>query len=503
MSIRLTRRAFLAGAAAAGAVVNAARGVDAALLESRAGTVPPYGPVRVRGRVHAGGVGLARVPVTDGLTVVDTGEDGRFTLVADAQQPFVYLSLPANTEIPRNETGTARFYQPLPSPAGNDIAMDFELAPREDSGERHTMLALADVQTEDAADVALFHGDTVPDIRSWLAAHDGTPVFGVAVGDIMWDNLELYPEYERGVREVGVPFFQVVGNHDLVFQARSAEATLSTFMRHFGPSYYSFDVGAVHYVVLQDVLWHGTGYVGYLDERQLRWLEADLARVERGRPVVVCLHIPVLSLRWRRDGRDRAAPSTSVNNRAALYELLAPYRAHVISGHTHENEHVFEGGVHEHILGTVCGAWWTGPACQDGTPPGYGIFDVRGEEIRWTHKATGHPLDHQMRIYAPGSDTNAPDEIVVNVWNWDPEWLVEWTADGEPRGPMARRNGLDPLSMQLHAGPTRPAKRSWIEPAPTDHLFYAPVAPTTRAVQVRATDRFGRTYTGEWRRGSS
>jgi hypothetical protein len=502
MSNPLSRRAFLGAAALTGAVGASASSLFAqqatpALQAPRRGA----GPVRVRGRVHAAGAGLPRVAVTDGLDVVLTDSDGRFTLVADGRQPFVYISLPDGVEIPRNETGTARFYRPLSAPASGEVAMEFELARRRSSAEHHRFVALADTQTENADDLALLHAETVPDVRGWGAEEQGVPAFGVAVGDIMWDRLELYPEYERAVRDMGIPFFQVVGNHDLEFKARSAELTVSTFMRHFGPPYYSFDMGAVHYVVLQDVLWHGTAYVGYIDERQLRWLEADLARVERGRPVVVFLHIPVLSLRWQRDGRDRPYPHTSVNNRAALYELLEPFQAHVLSGHTHENEHVFEGGLHEHVLGTTCGAWWTGPICQDGTPSGYAIYDVRGEELRWTYKATGQPRDHQVRLYAPGSDTTAPDEIVANVWNWDPKWQVEWVADGEPRGPMARRVGFDPMSLQMHSGPTRPAKRGWIEPAPTDHLFYAPVASGTREVQVRATDRFGRTFTAEWRRG--
>ena len=39
-----------------------------------------------------------------------------------------------------------------------------------------------------------------------------------------------------------------------------------------------------------------------------------------------------------------------------------------------------------------------------------------------------------------------------------------------------------------------PRPRPWVEPAPTGHLFYAPVSPEARAVRVEATDRFGRVY---------
>jgi hypothetical protein len=175
--------------------------------------------------------------------------------------------------------------------------------------------------------------------------------------------------------------------------------------------------------------------------------------------------------------------------------MLSRHKVDVISGHTHENEHVFEGGVHEHVQGTVCGAWWTGPICHDGTPAGYGIYEVRGESIQWTYKGTGQPLDHQLRVYGPGSDPDANDELIANVWNWDPQWTVEWIADGVARGPMARRTGFDPLSVQLHKGDDLPKRRTWVEPHLTSHLFYAPAGASTREVQVRATDRFGRTFT--------
>ena len=464
----------------------------------------PAGMVRVRGRVHAGAAGIAKVAVTDGVSVVQTDARGEFSLVAAPRQPFVYISVPRTHVIPQNPTGTARFYQPIVASADGEATAEFALVPRRASSDEHAFLALPDVQAQDATDMAMFHAQTVPDVAQWARAQGERPLFGVAVGDIMFDDLALYPEYERGVTQMALPFFQVVGNHDLDFEARAAELTTSTFMRHFGPTYYSFDVGAVHYIVLQDVHYHGTGYVGYVDERQLQWLEADLALVEAGRRVVVFTHIPLESKQWARDKKERrASPSVSVNNRAAVYAMLSRHKVDVISGHTHENEHVFEGGVHEHVQGTVCGAWWTGPICHDGTPAGYGIYEVRGETIQWTYKGTGQPLDHQLRVYGPGSDPDANDELIANVWNWDPQWTVEWIADGVARGPMARRTGFDPLSVQLHKGDDLPKRRTWVEPHLTSHLFYAPAGASTREVQVRATDRFGRTFTAEWRRPSA
>ncbi|MFO7587851.1 MAG: calcineurin-like phosphoesterase family protein [Gemmatimonadota bacterium] len=504
--LRLGRREFVHLAALGGTAAALPRWLRAGILEAEAAL--PFGarfdptgvaprarpdPVRVRGRVDAGNRGLSGVSVSDGLSVVRTADDGSFELVSAPGAEFVFVSLPAGMEIPRNPSGTARLYEPLRPDSRGEQSVRFSLSPDRADDRAHALLLLADIQTQDLEEVRLFHETTVPDVQATVRALGDIPAFGVSCGDIMYDRLDLYPEYERGVSRMGIPFFQVLGNHDLDQEARSDEASSATFSRHFGPTHYSFDRGAVHYVVLDDVFWHGAGYLGYIDARQLAWLEADLAQVEPGRPVVVALHIPVLGSGHLREGSDRPGLGVSVANREALYRLLEPYAAHILAGHTHENDHGFEAGIHEHVAGTVCGAWWTGPICWDGTPSGLAVYEVRGEEIRWRYKATGEDAGHQLRVYAAGSEPAAPDEVVANVWDWDPEWTVVWFEDGDRRGAMGRRIGLDPMSVTLHEGPERPAKRTWVDPVRTRHLFYAPARPGAR-VTVEATDRFGRVH---------
>ena len=486
----LPRRLFLKRAACAGAAL-AVPGTFAYGRSRASGT-----PLRVRGRVTAlDGTGLSGVGVTDGRRVVETGTDGRFELHSSMQQHFVYLSVPAGYRIPRSETGTARFYQPLRPDANGEMQVHFELEPLGTSDETHAFLAVADPQAQDEREMDFFLNRTVPDLRETARAMDASTVFGVTCGDITFDSPELYPEYEAGIRRTGVPFFQVLGNHDMDYGGRTDEASAQTFRGQFGPPNYSFDRGAVHYIVLDNVFWNRAAYFGYLDGEQMAWLEQDLARVEEGRPVVVFMHIPALSTRYRREGKGQPNPSRNVTNREALYALLEPYQSHIITGHTHENEHVFEQGTHEQVCGTACGAWWTGPVCTDGTPNGYAVYEVEGERIRWRYKATRHGADHQLRVYSRGSDPEAPDEFVANVWNWDPEWEVRWFADGEPRGSMARRVGLDPLARRRYQGDEKPERRSWVDPVPTGHLFYAPQPADAERIRVEATDRWGRTYT--------
>lgn len=489
----LSRRDFLNRLSAFGLSAAAIPGLaGASALRSRSPAPPPR-PIRIRGRVHAAQKGWGGVAVTDGVSVVRSDAEGYFELISNSRRPFAYLSLPSGSRIPLNPTGTARFYQPIQANRAGEQSIEFPLQRLGDSDEEHCFYQLADPQTQNMRDMKLFQSQIIPEIEKLAGANPSGCQFGFACGDIMYDDLSLYPEYEKGVRQMNVPFFQVVGNHDLDFESLTNPGASSTFQRHFGPAYYSFERGAVHYVVLNDVFWYGKSYLAYLDKQQLDWLAADLALVEAGRTVIVALHIPVSSSQARRRGTT-AGPRLTLNNREALYRLLEPYQAHIISGHTHESEHVFEHGCHEHVSGAVCGAWWSGPICHDGTPNGYAVYRVRGEQVRWKYHSTGHDASHQMRLYPPGADPSAPDEVVANVWNWDPQWSVQWYEDGQRKGSMARRIGTDPLSEQLYRGEDLPLRHKWVEPLPTSHLFYAPVSKQAREVWVEAKDRFGEVF---------
>ena len=488
------RRDFLAGGAASLAALAA---LPTQILADpyRSSAILPIGrpTIRIRGRVMSAGRGVAGAGISDGIRVITADREGRFQLTSEGGAGFVSVIPPTGYRLPVSRIGTLSLHRAIQPDRRGEMLVEFTLEPS-DGDERHAFLVLADPQTQDAHEMARLHAETVPDVQATVQELGGR-CFGVGCGDIMYDELALFPDYERAVAAMGIPFAQVVGNHDLDFAGRTDEDSIATFNRFFGPGRYAFNVGRIHYVVLDDVFWHGAGYFGYLDAEQLAWLQADLARVEPGSPVFVFLHIPVFSSNHQREGEKSPGISVSVTNREALYRLLEPYRARIFSGHMHETEHVFEGGVHEHTVGAVCGAWWSGDICYDGTPNGYGVFEVNGQDLRWRYKATGRPAAHQMRLYPRGADPAAPQDFIANVWGWDPEWSVVWYEGADRRGAMSQRTGRDPLSVQLHTGDELPARRPWVDPILTRHLFYAPVPQNGGSVRVEATDRWGRIYT--------
>ncbi|MFC5271204.1 calcineurin-like phosphoesterase C-terminal domain-containing protein [Adhaeribacter terreus] len=455
--------------------------------------------IKLSGKVQANGSGIANVAVTDGYNVVLTDAKGRYELDSNATAEFVYISIPRGYEF-TNEKSITRFYKKIAAERGKFKA-DFELKKLTQDDTKHNFVVWADPQIISESDAAQLKSEPAPDLKKLVSSYGENALFhGIGCGDLVWDKFELFDDYQEALNITGIPFFQVIGNHDMDLAARTDEFSAETFKKLFGPTYYSFNRGEIHYVVLDDVFFIGTAkkYIGYITENQLAWLEQDLSHVKPGSTVVVNVHIPVYTRQHIRDKAKEEAIGGVVANRKELYRLLQPFKAHINSGHTHFNEKIFEGeNIIEHVHGTVCGAWWTGPICFDGTPSGYGVYEVNGSEIEWYYKATNLPKEHQLRVYPVGKVKDKPEYFAANVWNWDPEWTVEWLEDGKQMGEMQRETGLDPLSVELHEGAAKPSKHKWVEPQFTEHLFFAKPSANAQKITVQVTDRFKNIYREE------
>lgn len=304
---------------------------------------------------------------------------------------------------------------------------------------------------------------------------------GITVGDIAWDELEVFQDYNLAVEKMGIPFFQCLGNHDMDYNLGGDETSDNTFQQTYGPTYYSFNRGKVHYVVLDDVRYLGSdrNYDGHISQPQLDWLKKDLSFVSKENLVVLCLHIPV---------------HKGVKNNTDLYAILEDRKVHIMSGHTHWHANVINQNIYEHNHGTVCGAWWTGPICGDGTPCGYGIYKVKGTELSWHYQSTGLAADHQFTIFI--SDYNAAQkQVKVNIWNYDPAWKTEYAVDGISKGALEQFEGFDPVAYANMLGKDLPKPRGFAEPKMTDHMFRAFIPVSAKEITVTATDRFGKQYT--------
>ncbi|MDY4571084.1 calcineurin-like phosphoesterase C-terminal domain-containing protein [Alistipes senegalensis] len=450
------------------------------------------------GTVTCAGRGLAGVVVSDGDNCAATDSAGRFVLPANDRARFVFVSTPAGYASP-SEEGVVRHYLPAKSDGSSH---DFRLR-RKPSGEtRHGFVVVADPQLFARKEFRLLER-AAEDIRQTAAAAErsGRPMHGICAGDITSGDHTFYTSYNEVMSATGIEFRNAMGNHDMKLWGRSHETSAAAFEAMYGPAYYSYNVGEVHYAVLNDNYYIGRDwyYIGYLEERQLAWLERDLSFVPAGTTVVVALHIPTAFAGKDEKPFDYPQAERSLCNHRALHRLLEPYDAHVVSGHMHTTTNCpVREGLYEHNVAALSGAWWQGAICTDGTPAGYAVFEVDGGEVTWYYKSVGHPRSFQLKIYDSKDDEAFAGRVVANVWNCDPAWTVEMHADGGRPVRMERTTAVDPQARRLYADASK-LDHKWITVTPSDHYYAAPLPAGTRRVEVTARDRFGNTYRAEKR----
>ena len=154
----------------------------------------------------------------------------------------------------------------------------FDLVPLDKDDTEHQFVIWADPQVKNDADVQKMMNESVPDIQKFVAAAGaGTLLHGITVGDIVWDELKLFAEYDKAVEKMGIPFFQCIGNHDMDYRQGGDESSDVTFRETYGPSYYSFNRGKVHYIVMDNVRYLGKEreYDGFFVQEQLDWLKKE------------------------------------------------------------------------------------------------------------------------------------------------------------------------------------------------------------------------------------
>jgi len=457
--------------------------------------------------------GVAGVAVSNERDVVLTDEDGRYEMEV-AARAIIFVTKPAGYAVPLSAQNLPRFYYihrpdgepglhypgveatgPLPE------AIDFPLT-RIEERKRFEIVAFADPQPQTKQEVLYLQEDVLGELVRKPYA------FGVCLGDIMFDDLSLFPLYNDSIARLGFPFYNVAGNHDINFDAASDAESTATFVRFFGPANYSWSVGDVHFVAMDNILYKGRGYDGRpyhegFDEASLEWLRNDLARVPPRKLLVLCTHAPI---RFSLDEEHRLCLRAE-----GLFEVLRDRREILaLSGHTHLTfQHRFTaadgwngGGEFRQVnCVTASGAWWSGPpddrgvpaALQyDGTPNGYTIVSFDGAAYQVRYKAAGYAPGLQMHIFPPGRHENGPAPertVLANVFYGTPDSRVAFRLDDGPFLPMERTPQRDPLAIRHYGDSSRQGK-DWIRPRLTEHIWQAmlpeKLPPGTHAITVQA-----------------
>lgn len=448
----------------------------------------------ISGKVICNDIGVANVVVSDGETFAKTNADGSYSMTINTESRFVFISTPSGYDAPI-KNNVIQFYNKLEA---EKSSYDFVLSKKKVDDKNHAFVVMADPQIWHEKEFPML-AEAMKDIRTTVKNFNNIPVHGICCGDIVSHDHNFYPRYNNVVAESGVKFFNVIGNHDMVCYGRSFETTQSKFEQMYGPTYYSFNIGKVHYVVLNDNFYIGRDwfYIGYINEKQLRWLEKDLSYIPEGARVVLCMHIPsTCSEADRKQFRYERSGSTLVNHRG-LYQILKPYNTLILSGHTHAayNQQI-DKNIFEHVLPAISGAWWQSLFCSDGTPHGYSVFEVNGDKIEWYYKSVGEDKNHQMRVYSGKDYPEFDGYIVANIWNFDDSWKVEIYEDGVNKGAMEQFETTDPIAKRELAN-NENFDHKYAAAAPTEHFFRAKLSNSAKKIEVVATDRFGNIYKSE------
>jgi Icc protein len=238
--------------------------------------------------------------------------------------------------------------------------------------------------------------------------------FAIQGGDHVFDSLavskqralSLFDLYGKTEQDLGMKLHHTIGNHDVlgVYPASGMSPAdplygKKLFEERFGKTYYSFDHKGHHFIVLDSIgITADRAYEGRVDDAQLKWLAADLSAVAVGTPIIVSVHIPLVTAFSSYVPEPPApapgAPSTashhglSVANSSAVIDLFTGHNVlGVLQGHTHINERVEWRGVPYITSGAICGNWWHGTRL--GTPEGFTVVTVANNRLTTRYETYG------------------------------------------------------------------------------------------------------------------
>ncbi|WP_445738644.1 calcineurin-like phosphoesterase C-terminal domain-containing protein [Mariniflexile sp.] len=509
--------------------------------------IPDIAGMTVKGLVYSDGKGIAGVVVSDGIEVTTTNEDGIYYLPSVKKTGFVFISIPGNYEV-INTNNSPQFFKRLSKDVNLIEQKDFSLISINNN--KHVVIPMADWHLANRNnDIDQFNNSVLPDVNATINkyAADGTKVYILTLGDMTWDaywydNNFTLSDYVPYMSKLNSPVFNLIGNHDYdPYYANDFEAE-NKYREVLGPTYYSFNLGDVHYIVLDDIEYLNTGgSIGTIGERnynynlsqeQLTWLNKDLAAItDKSTPIVVAMHSPL----YRTPKLDASGNQTDqlyLTNGSAFVNSLKDFtKVHVLSGHLHVNYRVQqETNIMEHNLGAICATWWwTGRngyagnhICKDGSPGGYGIWKMDGKNLKWSYKSIGFDENYQFRSYdlnkvhitaanfAPNSTNaalapytenyatpNSGNQVLINVWGYEKEWKVVVTENGNNLN-VIRTTAKDPLHIISYD-----ALRVNVGATPTDafvtdntsHLFKVSASGPATTLEIKVTDSFGNIFT--------
>ncbi len=523
--------------------------------------ITPDAGVTVYGVVSCGEDGVEGVVVSDGVEVTVTDTAGVYQLKSAKKYGYVFMSIPGGYEAP-SEGVLPMMWKPVDSSKPASVERkDFELISSGD-GDSFTMYVLGDIHLANRNNDMSQFSSFVRDLKATMDAVPGKE-YVLTLGDMTWDIYWFSNKFApsdwlalANSNFSGTQFFHTMGNHDNDFTKAGDFAKEQAYRDALCPTFYSYNIGKVHFVVLDDIDYMNVGanstdasgnlvgtdlrggYASQIINDQIEWLKKDLSYVPKSAPIVLSTHAPVYrpvassTAGAYNAGSYRAGLTSSATSSgtSALVSALSGRKAHIFTGHTHKTFNYdnmsSSSGIFEHNAGSVCGDWWwcgklSGiNLAQDGAPGGYTVFSVSGDDFKWYYKSTGYPKEYQFRSYdmnevkktvtsdagksATGYSDNSSkwDAYVTEMASYPDNSVLLNIWDYDPSWDISVTENGTALPVTriwgndpLHICAKSMKRLSSFVSDPYNHLFRVQASGPATTLEIKVTDRFGNSYT--------
>jgi Calcineurin-like phosphoesterase len=351
-----------------------------------------YADVNANGQRDASERGVSGVMVSNQRDVVVSDSLGQF-VIASGTTGIVFVSVPDGF---RSSGAFWRTTRAAPA------SVDFGLARRAESR------TFSFVHASDSH----IAPENVDRFRRFRQMTDSlNPAFALMGGDLIRDAMsqteaksqsyfDLFTAESKAFR---TPLWMVPGNHDHygIIRSRSHADSANPlynrgmYRQYFGPDYYSFTYGGVHFIGLNTIVPDDSAYYGAVDSVQMEWLKRDLGHVPAAMPIVTFNHIPMISsvVVFGYDEDPLVATLANVNGKKQyrhvvgnMFEVLEAMRGHeyalALGSHMHSPERLsfVSDGVQlrSEVSAAIVGGNEVGPLIL---PSGFTLYTVRDGKI--------------------------------------------------------------------------------------------------------------------------
>lgn len=424
--------------------------------------------------------GIPNVRISNGRDVVMSNQYGEYEISLQPNDiPFIIKPRDYRPALDEN-------FLPLIS-KGARLRADFFLEPCDESAQTRVLL-IADPQPGDEVELA-YLSRCIERIQSTARCD-----VAIVLGDLIGDNFDLYAKYDRIMSRLGIPVWNVPGNHDMDLSCKTPMGAKKMWRERYGPSSRAFEIGDSSFILLDNIGLrmnsHGElTYFGSVGEDNLEFVRSYLQTLPMEQSILLFTHIPLTSsINIDRD-------DCHTHDAFDLLALFSGRNCISFSGHMHAFEqHMMANGGEPHnhrILNALSGSWWSGPFAGDGlpisqscdgTPIGWYILEIdKGEtELKFVQARSGDPYRINL-IHAQDGERRLCENVIesgransacfqINIFEGGPHTQVEAFLDEDVRLHAIHVFDFDVQTSDLFAQAGETLK-SWVRPIASTHIW--------------------------------